>query len=168
MSEIAHPKFLESVADYFMRKTVNHSDTLLVFPNKRAIIYMRQYLKKHIDKFAILPKMRTIGAFFGELCPLAEASRIEQIFTLFDAYCEITARYGRTPAPFERFRFWGEIMLDDFDDIDRQLASARDVFLNVKNIEEIRVYFLEEEHRAVSRELFGYDPESFEGFKSSK
>lgn len=151
-----------------MENESDHRNTLFVFPNKRAIIFMRRYLKKCMGKYAVMPKMRTIGAFLGSLCPLAEASRIEQLFTLYDAYCDIMSERGQAPSPFDRFRFWGEIILNDFDDIDRQLADSRDVFENVKKLEEIQVDFLDEEQRLVAKELWGYEPETFDGFKNNR
>lgn len=160
-------KFLLSVARFLMERTADHSDTLLVFPNKRAIIFMRRYLKRFVKGAAVLPAMRTIGAFYSTFVNAAEASRVEQIFTLYDAYCEVALQKGLVLETFERFRFWGEMMLDDFNDIDNQLANPKDVFTNVKKLEEIQVDFLDEEQREVARELFGYEPAAFEGFKNN-
>ena len=122
---------------------------------------MRRYIKRAMTGPVIMPRMQTIGAFFGSMTNLVEASSLEQLFTLYDAYCEIYKNHSS----FDKFRFWGEIIIEDFDDIDRQLADARDVFTNVKRLEEIQVDFLDENQREVARELWGYEPESFEGFR---
>lgn len=160
-------KFLDCVAAYYMSRSRDNRDTVLLFPNKRAILFMRTYLKRHLNGVAILPKMQTIGAYLATLTDKAEASHIEQLFTLYDAYYKIASEHGQTPMTFDRFRFWGEILLGDIDDIDRQMADARDVFLNVKRYEEIRTDFLEEDQRRVAKEIWGYEPASFEGFRSN-
>lgn len=160
-------KFLQAVADYLLASSLDHRHTTLIFPNKRSTLFMRRYLKRRSRGACFMPRMRTIGAFFSSFSDLTEASRIQQLFTLYDAFCEVSYDHGQNPSAFDRFRFWGEMILDDFDDIDRQLATADDVFHNVKSLEEIRTDFLDEDQRKVAKELWGYDPASFEGFKSN-
>lgn len=164
------PKFLQDVADFHIGKSNDLRNMIFLFPNKRSIIFMRRYIKKSAaDKETpfFLPKMRTLSAFFNSLSPNQEASRIEQLFTLYDAYCEVINNHSQNPLPFDRFRFWGEMMLDDFDDVDLQMADAKAVFTNVERLEEIQTYFLDEYQRQVAKEIWGYEPSAFEGFKSS-
>ena len=59
-------------------------------------------------------------------------------------------------------------MLDDFEDVDLQLANPTEVFTNVKRLEEIQTDFLNEDQRSVAKELWGYEPESFEGFRHNQ
>lgn len=161
-------KFLENVARYYLDKSADLRRTLLIFPNKRAIIFMRQYLKRCSDGAILMPAMRTMTSFLSEIADVPEASRLEQLFTLYDAYCEVSADIDQTPARFDSFRFWGDIMLEDFDDIDRQLIDADEIFTNLKRIQEIRTDFLDEEQRKVAMEIWGYDPgEAFEGFRNN-
>lgn len=159
-----NPKFLNSVAQYLMSRTSDFRHTLLVFPNKRSAMYMRRYLRDFVDGPVFLPRMKTIGAFLSSLCPLSEASRLEQLFTLFDAYCKVYPGHSS----FDRFRFWGEMLIDDFDDVDSQLVNPEDVFTNVKRLEEIQIDFLDENQRKVAKEIWGYEPETFEGFKNNQ
>lgn len=159
-------KFLENVAEYLLGDTHDHRDTLLVFPNKRSIIYMRRYMKRLSRGVSFMPRMKTLGSFLASFSDKEEASRIEQIFTLYDAYCEVCDSLGQTVMPFDRFRFWGEILLDDFEDIDRQNIDAEALFTNLKRLHEIQTDFLDEEQRKVAKEIWGYDPgDAYEGFK---
>lgn len=164
------PKFLESVARYYLDKSGDHRDTVLLFPNKRAIIFMRRYFRRNAKNAVFLPKMRTLGAFLASHTELVEASRIDRLFTLYDAYCEVIYERGtdQKPLPFDKFRYRGEMLLDDFDDVDRQMADVSELFTNMKRLEEIQTDFLDEDQRAVARELWGYEPEEYEGFKNNR
>lgn len=161
--------FLESVAQYLLEEGSDHRNTLLLFPNKRAVIFMRRYLKLNTAKPVFMPRLRTFGAFTASVVGLQEASRIEQLFTLYDAYCEVCNDYDQSPSSFDRFRFWGELILDDFEDVDLQGADAEALFTNLKRLHEIQTDFLDEEQRKVAMEIWGHDPwTAFEGFKESR
>lgn len=161
-------KFLEQVARYYLKDGSDLRDKVLVFPNKRAMLFMDSYIRKHSRGAIFMPKMLTAGAFFCEISGEHEASRLEQLFTLYDAFCEVSESLNQNASPFDHFRFWGELMLDDFDDVDAQSVDAKSVFTNLKRIQEIRTDFLDEEQRKVAMEIWGFDAgEIFEGFKHS-
>ncbi|MCH5219043.1 MAG: PD-(D/E)XK nuclease family protein [Muribaculaceae bacterium] len=160
--------FLESVVDYLLSDTSDHRRTLILVPNKRSAIFMKRYFKRQAKTSVFMPDMKTLGSFMWSLTGLEEASAAEQLFTLYDAYCEVSDSINGTHQDFDRFRFWGEIMLEDFEDLDLQLANPVDVFTNVKRLEEIQTDFLNEDQRQVAKELWGYEPASFEGFRSNR
>lgn len=151
-------KFLEHVARYYMSVTANHRGTTLVFPNKRSSLFMRRYLKRVAAGPTFLPRMVTLGSFMNSLSDLDEASRLEQLFTLYDAYVVALNEHGKAAPPFDKFRFWGEMLLDDFDDIDSQMVDADAIFKNVRDLHDISTDYLTEDQRAVAVELWGYDP----------
>lgn len=143
-------------------------DTLLLFRNKRAVIFMRRYLKRAVKGALFMPRMQTLSSYLAEFSSYPEAPQVVQLLTLYDAYHEVSTRLKQNPVSFDRFRFWGEMMLSDFEDVDLQLADAEDVFTNVKRLEEIQTDFLDEDQRDVAREIWGYDPKEFEGFKNNR
>lgn len=151
-------KFLESVARYYVGRGSDLRHILVICPNKRSSIFMRKYFKRVAQGPLFMPRINTISWLYGQFTELRVADRLEQLFTLYDAYCEVTAGLGQTPKGFDKFRFWGEMMLDDFNDVDRQMADPGKVFANVASLHEIRTDYLTEEQRQVSIELFGYDP----------
>lgn len=158
-------KFLEQVAKYYLSDTSDHRRTTLIFPNKRSAMFMRRYLRRVADGPAFMPTMSTLGSYMSKRRGMKEASRIEQLFTLYDAYVVAMNNHGQQAPPFDRFRFWGEMLLDDFDDIDRQMVDTTDIFKNLCDLHDIATDYLTDEQRAVAAELWGYDPvERFERF----
>lgn len=107
------------------------SDICFIFPNKRSATFFLRYLDLEMACPHIEPEATTIGEFLASLSPLAEAPRFMQLSTLYDAY--------RTIAPdsapdFDRFMFWGEILLADFADVDRYMVNSAELFSNIEEL----------------------------------
>ena len=122
------------------------ADYMFVFPNRRSGLFFFQALNKLNNQQPMLaPQMVTIGDLFGLFSDVRIADRTELLFRLFNIYKEVKrskASGGNFPEEsFEEFIFWGEMLLRDFDDVDKYLADAKDVFLNVRDIKEIDEQF---------------------------
>jgi CRISPR/Cas system-associated exonuclease Cas4 (RecB family) len=130
------------------------SDICFIFPNKRSATFFLRYLDLEMACPHIEPEATTIGEFFASLSPLAEAPRFMQLSTLYDAY--------RTIAPdsapdFDRFMFWGEILLADFADVDRYMVNSAELFSNIEELREINSTYLTDAQRDIIRRYWGED-----------
>ena len=151
-------KFLEAVADCLVKRIQNTPERLcVVLPNKRAGIFLRGYMRRRIDKPALMPRLMTIGAFSSQFNQdnVIEADAIEQLFIVYEAYKRVCAQRGIEPMPFDRFSFWGNMMVSDFDDIDANMADASKVYENLSDLNEINSYYLSEEQIEAVTELWG-------------
>lgn len=150
-------RFLDAVAKHCAKKLNSNPSRILVFPNKRAAIYFRGYLRKHIRGTVLMPKIMTIGAFYNVFADDSdfETDPVELLFILYKAYCNVINRYGAEPVDFSRFSFWGWMILSDFNDIDSALANANDLYTNLKRYNEIGSYYLNEEQRRIIAEIWG-------------
>lgn len=159
-------RFLERVACCLLDRTSDHRNTTLIFPNKRSTLFMRRYLKRNARGPVFMPRLVTIGSFMSRFTPEAQqVNGMEALFTLYDAYVMVENEANQTPMAFDRFRYWGELMLSDFDDIDRRLVNAEKLLGNLSDLKEIRTDYLTEDQRQLAIELWGYDPVAdFEGF----
>lgn len=120
-----------------------------VFPNKRAGLFFSQELKKQAKKVFLFPEITTISDFVGNVANTLEPSKIELQFILFDAYKNVI---GDDKLPFEKFASWADMLLSDFNDVDRYLVDAKDLFRNTKELEEIKSTYLTEEQREFLKE----------------
>jgi CRISPR/Cas system-associated exonuclease Cas4 (RecB family) len=109
----------------------------IVFPNIRAGLFFRKYLAELSAQPLWSPAFRSVNALFEELTGWKHAERIAMVFDLWQAYraCRLSEE------SFEAFYFWGEMLLNDFDDVDKSLTDARDLFRNVSDLKEIDVLF---------------------------
>lgn len=160
-------KFLQAVAAYYLNNSApDLSHTWLIVPNKRSGMYLRYYLKKQANGTFMMPAILTMGSFMARVggAGSTEATRLEQLFALYRAYINVRASHGLDTRPFEQFAFWGEMMLDDFNDIDANMADVDKVLQNVSDLREIESNYLTEEQIEVAREVWGIEMRTAENF----
>ncbi|MBQ9560786.1 MAG: PD-(D/E)XK nuclease family protein [Prevotella sp.] len=144
--------FLTSVAQDILSKHGNdlHNVTI-VFPNKRASLFFNRILAELCDRPIWSPRYTTISELFRSMSTLEVADHIKLIFELHKSYCKVTGR----KESLDQFYGWGEIMLSDFDDIDKHLGNARQIFTLLSNIHELdAVDYLTPEKIAVLQNFF--------------
>lgn len=131
-----------------------------VFPNRRSATFFKRYLTEKLDEMdvpAFMPSFTTISDMIGRYSHGAEAGRNELLFALFDTYRMILSDRGRLEQlpDFDRFRFWAEMILNDFNDVDLYMADAAELFKNVKDLKEIAADYLSPEQKDVVARLWG-------------
>ena len=146
--------FLRRIArEYVRRHTLDElSNFCFVFPNKRSATFFLRYLDLEIASPHIEPEVTTVGDFIASLAPYAEAPRFLQLATLYEAYREIAPD---TVPDFDRFMFWGEILLADFADVDRYLANPHELFSNIEELREINSTYLTDIQRDIISRYWG-------------
>lgn len=126
--------FIRLIAqDLIHRFGTNLRDVTVVFPNKRAGLFMNQQLAAVSGRPVWAPRYRTISELFDSL---SDFTRCDDIL----AVCELHRVYAALvpdPESLDRFYGWGEIMLSDFDDIDKHLADPHKLFSNIQSIKEL-------------------------------
>lgn len=144
--------FLEYVAEDLLKKYgIDLSRITLVFPNKRASLFLNEHLARMADGPLWSPVYTTISQLFRDRSERVVADNIKLVCDLYRIYVQCTG----TTETLDHFYGWGMLMLSDFDDIDKNLADARDVFRNLSNIHELDdVSYLSEEQREVLKRFF--------------
>ena len=126
--------FLKQVATHlFEIHRDNISQITLVFPNRRGGVFFTNYLNELVTKPLISPEIITINELFSKLSPLHVPDRLSLIFRLYKVYREST----NSTELFDDFYFWGEMLIHDFDQVDKYLVNAHDLFTNVTELKEI-------------------------------
>lgn len=90
------------------------------------------------DKHSIFPELTTISDFIDEYSDLVEAGRVEQLFLLYQAYRTLAERDQKQYDDFDHFLHLGDMLLNDFNDIDRYMVDAKELFFNMRNLENIK------------------------------
>lgn len=152
--------FLHIVArDLLARFGNNMHNVTVVFPGKRAGLFLNQELASLSTEPVWTPRYLTIGDMFRHLSDYDFADPIECVCTLYQIYCEqIPEDEVET---LDKFYGWGEVILSDFDDIDKHMAKAQKIFRNVYDLKQLEDYsFLEKEQADTLRKFFGnFNPE---------
>ena len=144
--------FLEYVAEDIKHKYGEKMGrTAIIFPNKRASIFFNAALAKDADKPFWSPAYTTISEFFREQSSLQVADNIKLICELYKVYVQLTG----SQETFEHFYGWGQLLLADFDDIDKNMADARMVFSNVEGFHEYdEIDYLSQDQLELLRKFF--------------
>ena len=133
-------KFLYCVARHFYQEHKSEIHKLcFVFPNRRSSIFFRKYLTQCMEGEALFaPKMITINDFFLELSGGQPVDKIEALYILYRQYAKLYAdEEGNVQNTFDEFVYWGDVFLNDFDDIDKYLVDAKQLFSNIGELKKL-------------------------------
>jgi hypothetical protein len=130
--------FLENIAQSLHEEFGNTLNRhCLVFPNRRAGLYFLKYLAALIEKPVWVPSIMTINELFRSYSLLQIAGNEILLFELYKVYCKLK----KPPESFDEFYYWGDMLLNDFDDVDKYLVDASLLFRNVLDIKNIDQQF---------------------------
>lgn len=145
--------FLQQIASLFYGAYGDDISRLaFVFPNQRAGLFFKKYLSEMTVRPLFSPTILTITDLFMQLSGKQQADRIGMLFRLYEIYI----RKSGSIESFDEFLYWGEMLLNDFDDVDKYMANARMLFSNVTDLREIEsdFGFLSEAQRAAIRSFW--------------
>ena len=145
-------EFLEYVAEDILRKHgTDLSQTAVVFPNKRASIFLNEHLARLAGKPIWSPAYYTISELFERNSRLRIADELKLIADLHKSFVKHTG----LDETLDHFYGWGQLLLADFDDIDKKMADAHQVFANLTNFHEMDdTSYLTEEQIKVLKTFF--------------
>lgn len=125
--------FLDHVAeDLLQRFGGDLSHVAVVFPNKRAALFLNRKLAHIWGKPLWSPAYLTVSELFQSHSTLKLADHIELVCRLYHSYLQVS-QGNQSSETLDRFYGWGEMLLADFDDIDKNLAPAKNVFCDLKD-----------------------------------
>ncbi|WP_243345385.1 PD-(D/E)XK nuclease family protein [Parabacteroides sp. FAFU027] len=123
-------KVAEANLEYY-KDTI--SEQIFVFPNRRAGIFFQKYLAMLSEKPMFSPQITTVNDLFRSFTSFRVCDRINLLFKLYHLYISIS----KSSETFDEFAFWGEMILNDFDDVDKYVVNARQLFSNIRDLKEI-------------------------------
>ena len=137
--------FLKLVAHDVYKKFNGHlEDVAIVFPNKRAGLFFNSYLLECNNNAPLWsPRYMSVEELFQENSDLAVGDPILLVSKLYKVYLD-SMRSGdfadeceKSAESLDSFYYWGEMLIKDFDDVDKHLANAKQLFANIKELREI-------------------------------
>ena len=145
--------FLQLVAQDLYQKIGNDlSRVAIVFPNKRASLFFNEYLAMQSDRPIWSPAYVSISELFRQLSPWKSGDPIWLVCELYKVFREET----RSEETLDDFYFWGELLISDFDDVDKNLVDADRLFSNLQDLKNIMddCDFLDSEQEEAIRQFF--------------
>jgi CRISPR/Cas system-associated exonuclease Cas4 (RecB family) len=127
----------EAARDVYRKYGDRLSDLCLVFPNRRAGLFFKRYLAGELKNPVWSPEVLPISDLMQQFSGLQKADQLSLVFMLHQVF----KKEKQSQEPFDEFYHWGEMLLRDFDDIDKYLADPRDVFRNLAQLKSLEDHF---------------------------
>ena len=144
--------FLEYVAEDIIGKYgTDLSRIAVVFPNKRAALFLNEHLARIAGQPVWSPAYITISDLFRQHTDLKPADPIKLICDIHKSFTKCTG----IDETLDHFYGWGQLLLADFDDIDKNMADADSIFCNLKDIHELDdISYLDDEQKEMLKRFF--------------
>ena len=144
--------FLEYVAEDIISKYgTDLSRIAVVFPNKRAALFLNEHLARLASQPVWSPAYITISDLFRQHTDLKTADPIKLICDIHKSFTKCTG----IDETLDHFYGWGQLLLADFDDIDKNMADADNIFCNLKDIHELDdISYLDNEQKEMLARFF--------------
>lgn len=151
--------FLQHIADDLLARFGNDlSHVAVIFPNKRAGLFLSRYLAERSGGAPVwAPRYMTINELFASMSDKTLADPIETVCRIYRLYRKLTEEAGEKAPTLDYFYGWGERLLSDFDDIDKQLCDARTLFRDLKDYRELDADVPLDEQQRAQLEAFSAD-----------
>ncbi|WP_282069647.1 PD-(D/E)XK nuclease family protein [Olleya namhaensis] len=133
--------FIQDVLIDLKNKHANFSELIFILPSRRAGVFLRRELSLILDQTLFAPKIVSIESFVEELSELKSVSNTELLFQFYNTYIQLTPKPERED--FDTFSKWAQIILQDFNEIDRYLIPQSKIFDYLKAIQDLEHWSLE-------------------------
>ena len=144
--------FLKQVADHYYHAG-EIEKRCFIFPNRRSMVFFRKHLSGAVreDVMArpiVAPEMLTINDFFHRVGRVRSIDRVRLLIELHECYKECNPK----AETLDEFIFWGDVILADFNDVDKYLVDPKQLFANVSDLKKIQdtyTYLTETQRKAI-------------------
>ena len=165
--------FIARIAQELISSPLPLHQQMVLLPNQRAEIFLREALKSHLDKPTLLPLFATVDGFIGNASNLLVVEPLVLLIELHQCYNE--ARYeaypDREPESLGSFLSWGQTLLSDFEEIDRYKLNPEHVLGDLYNVQKLAEWDLEPENETALMgrysDFVALLPKTYERFKNA-
>ena len=151
-SNLLMTPFLQLIAQYIFDYHEHDTERLcIVLPNQRGALYLKQHLASIFNKTIWLPTIISAEELVAQLSGLQQADSIDLICELYVAYSTVLKEKSES---FDSFAKWGNLMLQDFNEVDRYLIDTKVLYQELKEIKVIENWSLSAEKLTSTQEEY--------------
>ncbi len=134
--------YLEEIVSEILNSKKELQSYIFVLPSRRACTFLKKELQSQNKTIQFSPQIFSIEAFIETIADLKIASSIELLFEFYDAYLRSPAI--KEKESFESFTSWAAVLLDDFNEIDRNLIDRKKFFNYLSDIKNLEHWYVDE------------------------
>ena len=130
--------FLQAVASRFAQRE-SFDRVCFVFPNRRSATFFKRHLGIAAGKPVFVPNVITIDELFSRIAGLEETKeKARLLYMLYKEYVRLMpCPEDKEPESFDQFVYWGDILISDFDDLDKYLVDVDKLFVNLRDLKQL-------------------------------
>ena len=145
--------FLKQVADHYYNRG-DIGECCFVFPNRRSMVFFSRFLSEAVKNGGVMtrpivaPEMLTINDFFHKMGGVRSIDRVRLLIELYECYRECNPKCEA----LDEFIFWGDVILADFNDVDKYLVDPKQLFANISDLKKIQdtyTYLTDTQRKAI-------------------
>lgn len=134
--------FLRQVAEHYYDSDGGRlSGRCFIFPNRRSMVFFQRHLGECLKNSAapvIAPAMYTINDFFYAVSRQKATPKVRLLLDLYNCYDSLRRSAGMMSEPLDEFVFWGDVILSDFNEIDKYLVDPASLLRNVADLKSMQ------------------------------
>lgn len=127
--------FVNRIVGYMAEHALDHQHACIVVPSERMIAYLQRAFYEFYQRPILSPRIVTIDRWIQDLNPIPVLDKTSLLFELYEIFRKDPVEMGVDS--FDSFMSWGQMLLSDFEEIDRYLIPADQLFKNLRDIREI-------------------------------
>jgi ATP-dependent helicase/nuclease subunit B len=127
--------FLHKIAKHLQASSTPLKDWVIILPSERAKHYLQKALFDVYQTPMFAPTIITIHRFIKDIIDEAIIDKTRLLLALYEVHKEELAQ--EDSLLFDEFLSWGQIVLSDFDELERYLVDPKYMFRNLRDIKEI-------------------------------
>lgn len=135
--------FIKDVIVDLQKRELNISQLTFILPSKRAGTFLKHTLSEQISETMFAPEIIAVEEFVENISDINFCTNTEALFEFYKVYSNITPK--EQTEPFDTFSKWGQMLLQDFNEIDRYLITTDQIFEYLKAIKDINHWSLADE-----------------------
>ncbi|MDT0553704.1 PD-(D/E)XK nuclease family protein [Urechidicola vernalis] len=120
------------ISDVLQKVETPLEHQIFVLPSQRACVFLKHELKAQLNKASFLPKIISIESYIQEIADISQIDQVQLIFEFYSVYKKCTPE--EAVESFDQFYKWATVVLQDFNEVDRHLIDAKDLFTYLRDI----------------------------------
>lgn len=126
--------FLSHTVATIYQRYGSFDSIVFVVPSIRAGIHLKTSLSQHITKPILSPEIYGIEGFINIISQLQPVNNTELLFALYEVYQQSVLAHKDD---FYAFARWASTLLSDFDELDRYLIDAKELFNQITEVKKV-------------------------------
>lgn len=139
---------MEKFINAYLQKELNINakkleSTVHVLPSRRAINYFKKSLSKQVNTSILVPEMYSIEDFIKEVSQLEILNPMQLAFSFYHVYQTVVPENEKES--FDVVYNWSQVLLQDFNEIDRYLIDIEHFFSNLSAVKDLEHWSLSQQ-----------------------